>query len=79
MILEGKHNYPDQIRIYINNTILRFSIYEFSIAIELNYTGNEDDFNYSNHPPCRFQRKYLSESSTNVKKRELVSYFENRK
>ncbi|KAF3685464.1 putative protein EIN4-like [Capsicum annuum] len=68
MTLEVQYSCKDQQRVLVNNTILRFSLYEFAIVTGLKFQGNVDDFEYSELPPCRLQKKYFSNSPSCVKR-----------
>lgn len=77
MTLEVEYDNPDQIRIYVNNTILRFLIYEFAPVTELKCSNNETISTTQISLLVNSRESIFSKSSTNVKRGELVKFSEN--
>lgn len=62
-MLELQHENPHEIYVRFNDNILRFSIFEFAIIIDLKCSSNILDFEYPNSTPSVLMKKYFYEKN----------------
>lgn len=73
-MLELEQNNSYKVRVWINNNVLRFFIFEYAIITNLKRTSNTIDFEYQYMHPSVLMEKYLSKRVV-VSKLDLIERF----
>ncbi|PHU14857.1 hypothetical protein BC332_16062 [Capsicum chinense] len=74
-MLEIEQDNPNEIHIYVQGTILKFSILEFAIISELKCTENIEDHLYTESSKSVLMAKYFPDARNSVKKMIFVQRF----
>ncbi|KAF3663141.1 hypothetical protein FXO37_12160 [Capsicum annuum] len=74
-MLEIEQDNPNEIHIYVQGTILKFSILEFTIISRLKCTGNIEDHLYTESSKSVLMAKYFPDARNSVKKMIFVQRF----
>lgn len=77
--LEVDQANPKEFWVCMNGTVLRFTLFEFALITDLKCTDNEEDFDYSDAPPCRLMGKYFPGATIHVKRGALGECFKKKR
>lgn len=71
-MLEIQLDNSDKIHVYVQGTILKFTIFEFAVITDLKSTGNINDYLYTNLSTSTLMPKYLSNTKSRISKLALI-------
>ncbi|XP_018627940.1 uncharacterized protein [Nicotiana tomentosiformis] len=77
MVLQLEGSQYDVFLIYVNGTILSFSIREFALVTGLNCIGDPEDFQFNTKVPNRIVETYFG-GAKYVKKKDLLTCFDDK-